>query len=69
MGRHTDVDGDGLADHDTVDQRDEHAHDDDACDPEGLQPDRWHGVQRDVDRLPVVAAGEQHDVTWRGDRA
>lgn len=51
-GRHQDIDGDGLADHGLVDQRDEHALDDEATDPEQRQPDRWVGVTRDPVRVP-----------------
>lgn len=70
MARHYDVDGDGLADHGLVDQRDDHAHDDEACDQEQAQPDRWTGVTRDPDWLPVAPATVAgYETTWRGDRA
>lgn len=68
MPRHGDDDHDHLAnqsdpDYTPPDERDEHAHDDAACDPEQAQPERWEGVQRDPDTLPVTEApdpnGEQ----------
>jgi hypothetical protein len=57
MARHHDDDADGVANQADPDwrpdARDEHAHDDEACDQAQAQPDRWIGVQRDPDLLPI----------------
>lgn len=58
VGRHGDDDADSVAnqaDPDwSPDERDEHAHDDQGCDQAQDQPDRWVGVQRDPDALPIT---------------
>lgn len=58
MPRHGDDDADGVANQADPDwrpdARDEHAHDDEACDQTQEQPDRWVGAERDLDLLPVT---------------
>lgn len=69
MARHHDDDHDGTVNQSDddwrPDQRDDHAHDDDACDQAQEQPDRWVGVQREPDALPIGGsvddAGRQLD--------
>lgn len=55
VARHGDDDGDGLANQADPDwrqdERDEHAHDDGACDQWQEDPDRWVGVTRDPEVL------------------